>query len=235
MNLNELRKLFTDSDKFPELECIKEDENEKNIKISEKQYLVLIETSEYPDYAEIQAMSPYVCINGTEKRYGWLDRDGNPMDNQYHPVKDLLFGEYIVGYKECGLKELEQLWKCCLDSIRESKLVQPYDIMASYLDFVFQGMFQLASNENFPEFECSIIDPDNKAVKTSESEYWCLIMDKRFNSEFVLKKLRPGTCKYDDMEELQYDWIDKEQNFIDNFIRSGNGDCWDQFVIAFAK
>lgn len=231
-NMNELKELFTSSENFPSNECTRKDEIEDGVTDSDVIYLTLIENDKNKDYLELKLMKPYTYDNDGELLYGWIDLYGNPIDNKYRGVNDLTGGEYISGFLKIDMDVVEQLWDVCRKVIEEDSL-NDETYLNHLLQTLFKNIFCLSSADNFPEGECITEDKEDTSIMNSNHVHWCLVMDIRFRNEFVIKKLKPYTCKLDDIEDLQYAWLKEDDDFIDNFIRSVHGDTWDEYVIAF--
>lgn len=231
MNINKLKGLFVDSSDFPVTDCCIESKKEDYIIESNKSYLVLIENKDYPDYLEMKIMYPYICTEG-EASYGWNDIHGNPIDNKFNPVKGL-HDEYVIGYIDVDIDLVSHFWEACKQTVENDEL--PDDYRNGFIVDILQKQFHLSTEVNFPEKECYEEDVEDKDVKYAKDWYLCLVIDKRFKNEFVVKKLKPYTCKMEGIPDLQYGWVDKENDFTDNFIRSVHSDIWYEFVVAFAK
>lgn len=73
-------------------------------------------------------------------------------------------------------------------------------------------------------------------VLNGEKPYLCLIMDIRFPNRVVIQKLYPYKVWKKAENKYTYGWSPKknEVDFVDNVFLSVHGNCWDEYVVAFA-
>ena len=100
-------------------------------------------------------------------------------------------------------------------------------------------------NTKFPLEECTIKDKNNLDIYESNEQYLCLIADKRFSNELVLKVMKPyiWVGKNSDDEQLRKDYKDfigygwmniyNENDFVDNYENPIKE--YDDYVIGFVK
>lgn len=68
----------------------------------------------------------------------------------------------------------------------------------------------------FPVNECTIKSSE-KNIYEGENQYLCMIIDKRFTNNVEIRIMKPYIWK-DKKEEL-YGWFDKDNNYVDNWIK----------------
>lgn len=99
-------------------------------------------------------------------------------------------------------------------------------------------------NTKFPIEECTLQDEDDCAVYESNEKYLCLIVDKRFDNELILKVMKPyiwvgkdssdKQLKKDYKDFIGYGWIDVINSyFVDNFENPIKE--YGDYVIGFVK
>lgn len=76
------------------------------------------------------------------------------------------------------------------------------------------NLFVKSTKDKFPVSECTI-KTNEEGILESDKYYLCLLIDRRFKSEFVIKTLRPYIWEGED--DKGYAWLDKDGNFYDNF------------------
>jgi len=104
---------------FPTEECTTKDLKEEAIYNSEKWFLCMIIDKRFNNFAEFKIMKPYIWIGSEtdveefkdEIGWGWLDEDGNYIDNYKNPVHSCDVEDwYVIGFIDYKNNNDIELW-----------------------------------------------------------------------------------------------------------------------------
>lgn len=230
MEIQKLKKRlgFIDSEFFPEQECVIQD-SEPNIFKSKNEYLIMVYDS-FAETLEFAFANPYIYKTESEKLYGWscTGNYGNYIGNSVKPVK---YGEFIVAFKkmENKFEKLNELVR----TLEEQNNIEYSDELTNRIKNIFTDIFKVSSVENFPSDECI---EEKYDVLNGEKPYLCLIVDVRFSNRVIIRELYPYKFWEEKENRYTYGWSSKKRDgdFVDNAFLSVHGNCWDEYVVAFA-
>jgi len=87
------------SDQFPEHECTKQNEREKDVFDGENEYLCIIADIRFPREFRMSVMKPYVYKEEKRTYFGWVGVDSDEVlsfwKNPIHELDD----EFVVAWK----------------------------------------------------------------------------------------------------------------------------------------
>lgn len=96
----------------------------------------------------------------------------------------------------------------------------------------FQALDGIFLNKEFPIEDCTLLNNRDKHIYNSLAQYICLIVDKGFLAERVIKIMSPYIYIEDGFSTFA--WIDKNGNWIDNFENPVHGYGYsNEFVIGW--
>jgi hypothetical protein len=90
----------------------------------------------------------------------------------------------------------------------------------------------------FPLEECAI-KAKEPAIYEGNTEYLCMIIDKRFNNNIELRIMKPYIWVGSESNikgsenEILCGWFDRDDNYVDNYARPIHN--YNEFVVGFVK
>ena len=104
---------------FPVSDCTIKNSKEKSIYDSDKQYLCMIIDKRFNNEVSFKIMKPYIWIGNetdieefkNQTGYGWIDRDGNYIDNFENPIHGDIDDWFVIGFKEYKDDNDKELWE----------------------------------------------------------------------------------------------------------------------------
>jgi len=104
--------------KFPISDCTIKNLKEKSIYDSNRQYLCMIIDKRFNNEVNLKIMKPYIWIGDEtnieefkgQTGYGWVDRDGNYVDNFENPIHGDIDDWFVIGFIEYRNNDDEELW-----------------------------------------------------------------------------------------------------------------------------
>lgn len=107
-------------DRFPEWDCIIQDESDRRIFYSNNLYEVLaIDLDVSGWYAVIRGVRPYTCDGGANLLLGWMCQDGSYIDNLYNSIHG--DKQCVIGYLTWSDTEYcEAKWREYMNEYKKS-------------------------------------------------------------------------------------------------------------------
>lgn len=99
----------TDENGFPLTDCTAKDEVDENIYIGKEKYTCLIIDVHIKGHYEIiHNCIPYIYKENDKILYGWLDEEGNIIDNLYNSIH--LDDRCVIGYTTENIPNIDEDW-----------------------------------------------------------------------------------------------------------------------------